>query len=108
MNRSFLIDLAYKSIEEILQATAIIDQTTILKEYPILGSKLPMKLSIYVKDELHGSYTGDINQTLLHNIIFGAKIAAFEKEKPLTVSDFLQAEIEITLQTADQTISYRA
>jgi len=108
MNRSFLIDLAYKSIEEILQVKMIIDQEAILKEYPILESQLPMKLSIYVENELHGSYTGDKSQTLLHNIIFGAKIAAFEKEKPLTVSDFLQTEIEITLQTADQTISYRA
>jgi len=108
MSRSFLIELAYDSIKEILQAKKLIDEDAILKEYPLLSQHIPMRLQIFVEDKLQGSYRDKTDHTLLQNIILGAKIAAFEDSDPLKVSEFLKAQIEISLHTPEGVISHRA
>lgn len=110
MSRSLLIQLAYESIEEVLQAKQFIKKEKILKEYPLLKESIPMTLKIFVKDELRGYYEDMAHKTLIDNILIGAKIAAFEdpNSQPLKVREFLRAEIEISLQTAEGIISHRA
>jgi len=108
MSRSFLIDLAYNSIKEILQARKLIDEDAILKEYPLLSQHIAMSLKIFVGEKLHGSYRDKATKTLLQNIMLGAKIAAFEDNEPLKVSEFLKVQIEISLHTPEGVISHRA
>ena len=108
MSRSFLLDLAYDSIKEVLETREFIDKAEILANYPILQEKIPMSLKIFVDDELQGTYVDKADHTLLQNIILGAKIAAFEDNEPLKVSEFLKAEIEISLHTPEGVISHRA
>jgi len=110
MNRSLLIQLAYDSIKEILQTKKLIDREEILHQYPLLKETIPMTLKIFVEDELHGYYEDMAHKSLFENILLGAKIAAFEdpNSQPLKVSEFLKAEIEISLQTPEGVISHRA
>ena len=108
MSRSFLLDLAYDSIKEVLETREFIDKAEIIEKYPILQEKIPMSLKIFVDDELQGTYADNADHTLLQNIILGAKIAAFGDKEPLKVSEFLKAEIEISLHTPEGIISHRA
>ena len=108
--RPFLIQLAHDSINEVFQAKHFIDKETLLEQYPPLKESIPMTLKIFVDDELHGYYEDVAKKPLIENIILGAKIAAFEDEnsEPLTLSEYLEAEIELTLQTPEGIISHRA
>ncbi len=110
MSRSLLIQLAHDSINEVFQAQNLIKKASLLSEYPLLNESIPMTLKIFVDGELHGYYEDLATKTLLENIIIGTKIAAFEDKnsEPLTLSEYLEAEIEISLQTPEGVISHRA
>ena len=110
MKRSFLIQLAYDSIEEVIQAKNFIDKKAILEKYPLLNESLPLTIRLYLKDEICGYYEDLATKKVLDNIIFGAKIAAFEDKNssPLTLSEYMNVEIEISLQTPQGVISHRA
>ena len=108
--RPLLIALAHDSIHEVFQVKKIIDEEALLREYPLLKETLPMTLKIFVDDELCGYYEGMAHKSVLQNIIHGAKIAAFEDKssQPLTLTQYFNAEIEISLQTPEGVISHRA
>lgn len=110
MSRPLLIQLAHDSINEVFQAQNLINKESLLSEYPLLNESIPMTLKIFVDGELHGYYEDLATKTLLENIIIGAKIAAFEDKssKPLTLSEYLGAEMELSLQTPEGVISHRA
>lgn len=110
MSRSVLIQLAHDSIAEVFQAKNLIEKEQLLTAYPLLNESIPMTIKIFVDEELHGYYEDLATKTLLENIIVGSKIAAFEDEnaEPLTLSEYLEAEIEISLQTPEGVISHRA
>jgi AMMECR1 domain-containing protein len=110
MSRSFLIQLAYDSINEVLQAKNIIDTKAILKEYPLLNESIPMTIKLFSDGEICGYYEDLATKTVLENIFLGAKIAAFEDKKssPLTLSKYAALEIEIALQTPEGVISHKA
>ncbi|QOP44874.1 AMMECR1 domain-containing protein [Sulfurimonas paralvinellae] len=110
MSRPFLIQLAHESINEVFQARNLIDKDALLKQYPPLQESVVMTLKIIVDDEVRGYYEDIATKPLIDNIINGAKIAAFEdtNSEPLTLSEYLEAEIELSLQTPEGVISHRA
>ena len=110
MSRPLLIQLAHDSILEVLQSKNSIDKEALLKEYPLLGETLPLTLKIYLDDELRGYYEDMANLCVVESIAIGAKKAAFEDKnfEPLTLSEYFEIEIEISLQTPEGVISHRA
>lgn len=111
MSRSLLLQIAHDSLKEVLQAHNIIDKSRLLKEHPLLEQKVFTAIKIYVDEELRGSSQSHNppEHSLLYETIIHAKRAAFEQSssEPLTISEYLACEIEITLTTEDGPISQR-
>ncbi|EQB34402.1 hypothetical protein M947_11005 [Sulfurimonas hongkongensis] len=110
MSRSVLLQLARESIQEVLELQRTIDKATLLNEHPLLNEKIATTLNIYLDKELRGSYTSPAAQkSLLEDIIYNAKVAAFEDKNftPLTTSEYLSCEIELILNTPDGVMSQR-
>jgi AMMECR1 domain-containing protein len=103
MGRSVLLQLARDSIEEVLQAKRSINEAALVCSYPLLSEPVRTTIKIFVHDTLHGSYASEANMTLAKAIIIGAKKAAFENctSTPLTSSQYLDCEIEISLETPE-------
>ena len=110
MSRPLLIQLAHDSIMEVLQSKNSINKKALLQKYPLLGETLPITLKIFLDDELRGYYEDMANLSVVENIIIGAKKAAFEDKnfEPLTLSEYFEIDIEISLQTPEGVISHRA
>ena len=108
MSRSILLQLARDSIQEVFEAQRTIDAPALLQAHPLLAQNIPITLNIFLKEELKSSYTiqKDVD-SLINNIIIGAKKAAFENGKILTTSEYLDSEIELILETPDGVISQR-
>jgi len=108
MSRSVLLQLARQSIEEVLQAQNSINKQNLLSQHPLLKEEIPTTVKIYLGDELRGSFTNNSQtKSLLEEIIINSKKAAFEDSEftPMSTSEYLFCEIELTLQTADGVIS---
>jgi len=109
MSRSLLLDIARESISEVLQAQRTIDKKRLLTEYPILNEPVAVFVNLYLHKELRGSHGSVIpKNSLLEEIIFHAKKAAFEDENftPLSTSDYLQATVELSLLTPLKALKY--
>ena len=108
MSRSVLLQLARDSIAEVFEAKHTIDKKALLKEHPLLQENITLRINIFQKDELKSSFVSDEKEnSLLYNIIIGAKKAAFESGEILTTSAYLHSEIEIILNTPDGVISQK-
>ncbi len=107
MSRSILLQITRDSIEEVFQAEHKIDKPTLLHEQPLLNEAVAVTINIYINEELQGSYTTakSTNNSLLNNIIIGAKKAAFEDRKTLTTTKYLHSKIELILHTLDGDMS---
>ncbi len=108
MSRSVLLQLTRDSIHEVLEATRIIDKQALLLTHPLLNEKIPTTINIYTQENLRGSFSSNSDSlSLLENIIYGAKKAAFEDKNftPISTSEYLSCEIELILSTPDGTIS---
>jgi AmmeMemoRadiSam system protein A len=109
MSQSLLLQIARNSIIEVFEAKHIIDKNELLQNYPVLKQSYPSFITLYLGDELRGSY-GSIsaNKTLLEDIMHHAKAAAFEDERftPLKTSEFLHCSIELSLLSEPEEISY--
>lgn len=108
MSRSVLLQLARDSIEEVFQAQRTIDKKQLLEEYPLLNETIPISINLYMEKELKGTYTTQSSEnSLLENIIIGAKKAAFEDKSSeiLTTSEYLSSEVELILKTPDGEMS---
>lgn len=104
MSRSVLLQLARDSIEEVLQAQRTIDKKQLLEQHPLLQESIAISLNLYINKELKGTYsTQSKENSLLENIIIGAKKAAFEDTDRgiLTTSEYLHSEIELVIKTPD-------
>jgi len=104
MARSILLQLARDSIAEVLQAQRTIDKELLLQEHPLLNQKIATHVSLYIDNELRGNAVSDsAERTLLEDIICNAKRSAFENANftPLSTSEYLHCEVEVTLITAD-------
>ncbi|MCK9492254.1 MAG: AMMECR1 domain-containing protein [Sulfurimonas sp.] len=110
MSRSVLLQLARESIQEVLESQRTIDKATLLNEHPLLNEKIQTTLNIYLDNELRGSCSSTSAQkSLLEEIIYNAKVAAFEDKNfsPLTTSEYLSCEIELILNTPDGVMSQK-
>jgi hypothetical protein len=109
MSRSILLQIVRSSIEEVFQAERKIDKAALLKEHPLLNENIATTVTIYKDKEIQGSFatSKEENNSLLNNIIISAKKAVFEdtKSEVLTTSDYLHAEIELTLHTENGNMS---
>lgn len=109
MSQSLLLQIARNSIVEVFEAANIIDKNELYEKYPVLKESYPSFITLYLGDELRGSY-GSIssNKTLLEEIMHHAKAAAFEDSRftPLKTSEFLRCSIELSLLSEPEEISY--
>ncbi len=109
MSQSLLLQIARNSIIEVFEATHIINKNELFESYPVLKESYPSFITLYLGDELRGSY-GSISadKTLLEDIMHHAKAAAFEDERftPLKTSEFLRCSIELSLLSEPEEISY--
>ena len=107
MGSSLLLKLARDSMLEVYQAKRLVDKKKLLDEYPILATPMACRVSIYLDDEPLGSFESQADKPLLENIILAAKKAAFEVDEAhiLTSTQYLHAEVELTLLTPDGAIS---
>jgi len=110
MSRSVLLQLARDSIQEVLQAEVTIKRDALIDEHPLLNEKIPLSVSLYIDNTLRGSSSDDNAEiSLIDSIILHAKKAAFQDPNfnPLSTSEYLECEIELTLSTPDGIISER-
>lgn len=110
MARSVLLQLARDSIQEVLEAQRTIKKQELLAQHPLLGEIMATSVKLYIKQELRGEASTLLPSfSLLEDIIRNAKIAAFEdrNHSPITTSEYLSCEIELTLTTQDGVISER-
>ena len=107
MSRSILLQLARDSIQEVFQAQHSIDKKALLQKHPLLQESIQTTINLYINKEIKGTYKSDVLNSLLYNIIIGAKKAAFEDSTTtiLTTSEYLHCELEILLNTEDGVIS---
>jgi len=108
MGRSVLLQLARDSIEEVLQAENSINKEALLQEHPLLHQKIASSVKLYIDNKLRGSCENmQGTQSLLSAIVINAKKAAFEDKafSPISTSEYLSCEIELTLKTEDGLIS---
>ena len=109
MSESILINLARKSIEEVLQAERLIDVTSHIEDHPELAKKYATFVNLYQDSVLQASY-GSLHphKSLIEDIIYNAKFAAFEDATmaPLTTSKYLHCEIEVSILSELQELSF--
>jgi len=104
VSRSILLKLARESIQEVLEFQRTIGKATLLSEHSLLNEKIQTTLNIYLHKKLRGSYSSaSAEKSLLEDIIYNAKIAAFQDKNftPLTTSEYLICELELILYTPD-------
>jgi len=100
-----LLTLARDSILEVLQADNIVKRANLLKEYPVLNQKGATQVALYIDKQLFGYTTSLLcEKTLLEDIIFNAKSAAFFGKNILSTSTYLHCEVELSILTFDEQI----
>lgn len=100
MARSPLLQLVRDSIEEVIEATRKIDRDALLKEYPALEQKIGCAVSIILDDKVCGeARSSEASRPLIDDIIYNAKVAAFQDKNnpPISTADYLHCSIELSL-----------
>lgn len=108
MSRSVLLQLARDSIQEVLEAKRTINRETLLAQHPLLNETIKTGIKLFADKKLRGSYEStSAEKSLLEDIVYNAKKAAFEDENftPITTAEYLRCEIEIILYTPDGIMS---
>ena len=108
MARSVLLQLARDSIVEVMEARRSIDKSSLLEEHPLLNEPIQSEVNIYLDKKIRGSYKSlHAMKSLLEDIIYNAKKAAFEDKRfaPLTTSEYLSCEVEVVLYTQEGVMS---
>jgi hypothetical protein len=102
--RSPLLQLVRDSIEEVIEAKLIINRTALLEQYPVLEQNIASVVTLKIGDELRGEAGSKVTtKPLIDDIIFNAKVAAFQDERftPISTSQYMHATIELTLLIPD-------
>lgn len=110
MSKSVLIDIARRSIEEVLQAEKIIERDALLTQYPVLEQPMATRVTLYMGDKLRGSAeSSTAERPLLDDIIRNAKLAAFQDDRfdPLVTSEYLHCSIELALFSPEGELNHR-
>lgn len=109
MSQSVLLELARKSIEEVLEAEHKIDRESLVRQYPVLLEKVATFVTLTINDELRGCIGSLVAQrSLVDDIIHNAKAAAFQDPRfpPLSTSEYLHAAVEVSLLTPPELLEY--
>ncbi len=111
MSQSILLTIARTSIEEVLQSQHSIDRAALIEQYPILSEPMATEIVLYIGEKRRGSSKSDVAcRSLLEDIIYNAKVAAFQDEgfSPLVTSEYLHATIRLTLFAPDGEMSHQS
>jgi len=109
MSESLLLKIARESIAEVFEAKNTINRQELLETYPVLNEHISSFVSIYLDNELRGSFGSIIpKRALLDDIIYNAKAAAFEDKRfsPLKTSEYLHSVLELSLLTPPSELNY--
>jgi AMMECR1 domain-containing protein len=111
MSKSVLLTIARDSIEEVLQGQNSIKRDELLEQYPILCEPMATQITLYLGDKIRGvAKTQTPERSLLEDIIYNAKVAAFQNDNfdPLTTSEYLHVTILLTLFSPDGELSHQS
>lgn len=100
MSRSLLLSLARASIEEVLEASRSIDTEALKREHPILETPMATAVTLMLGNEVRAHYCSLYpTKPLLDDLIYNAKVAAFESPHtpPLSTSEYLHVSVTIHL-----------
>lgn len=109
-----LLKLARLSIYEKLTGQKLIDRQKLLSEYPELGKEQAVFVTLEKTDGKRESLRGCIGsllpvRPLIDDVIYNAKASAFNDPRfpPLSLDEFDQIKIEISLLSIPQTVQYK-
>ncbi len=105
MTRSPLLQLVRDSIEEVIEAKRIIKRDELLATYPALEQQVGCIVTLKIHDEIRGEAKSEHpSQALIDDIIYNAKVAAFQDPRfsPLTTAEYLRASISLSLLIPDE------
>lgn len=111
MTRSPLLQLVRDSIEEVIEARRIINRDALLSAYPVLEQTVACIVTLKLGDEIRGeAKSTHPTQALIDDIIYNAKIAAFEDTRypPLTTAEYLHVSISLSLLIQDESGAFHA
>lgn len=111
MSQSVLLTIARASIEEVLRAEISIERTKLLEEYPILREPIATQITLFLNNDIRGvSKSNTAERTLLEDIIYNAKAAAFLDENfdPLVTSEYLHTTIRLSIFSAEGELSHES
>lgn len=111
MSQSVLLTIARASIEEVLQGQNSINRNELLEEYPILSEPMATQVTLYIGSKVRGiAKTENAERSLLEDIIYNAKAAAFQDENfdPLVTSEYLHATIQLTVFSPEGELSHQS
>lgn len=111
MSQSVLLTIARASIEEVLQGQNSINRHELLAQYPILSEPMATQITLYLGSKVRGvAKTDYVERSLLEDIIYNAKAAAFQDESfdPLVTSEYLHATIQLTIYSPDGELSHQS
>lgn len=111
MSQSVLLTIARASIEEVLQGQNKINRNELLEQYPILREAIATQITLYLGNKLRGDSKSNIaERSLLEDIIYNAKVAAFQDDRfdPLVTSEYLHTTIKLTLFSSEGELSHQS
>lgn len=109
MARSPLLQLVRDSIEEVIEAKRKIDRNELLKTYPVLEQKIASVIQLKIDDEICGEASSEeASKPLIDDIIYNAKVAAFQDKNnpPISTADYLHCSIELSLRIPNDNGSF--
>ena len=110
MSQSLLLEVARQSITEVLEASRHIDVKQLKNEHPILNEKIATAVTLYLDNEVRAHHSSlHPEKSLLDDLIYNAKIAAFESAlyPPITTSQYLHVSIQVSLLTPLKELDYQ-
>ncbi|WP_295051708.1 AMMECR1 domain-containing protein [Sulfuricurvum sp.] len=111
MSQSVLLTIARASIEEVLQGQNSINRIELIEQYPLLSEPIATQITLYLGNKVRGiSKSKRAERSLLEDIIYNAKAAAFQDENfdPLVTSEYLHATIHLTVYSLEGELSHQS
>lgn len=104
MTRSPLLQIVRDSIEEVIEARCIINREELLEKYPVLEQNIATVITLRVEDELREARSDEALKPLIDDIIYNAKVAAFQDTKlpAITTAQYLHCRISLSLLIPDE------
>jgi len=104
-----LLKIARDAIKEQLTAQKLIDKQYLTKEYPFLLKNGAVFVTLNKNRDLRGCIGSLVShRTLIDDVIYNAKAAAFDDVRflPLSQEEFDQIEIEVSVLSEPEKVSY--